>query len=151
MTTGKITVNVVTKKQIKLAELSLIRAIPDMSVVDLKNGRLKGLYARLTKAVDKDLKDITKATRQDLAGCRKLVFGFLKLTGWEDNHKHIFTLLSFCSLMLEESQFRYNPNIQTVINELFGFIEQREKVKPICCWAGANAVDKWNIILEDAA
>jgi len=125
-----------TKKQIKLAELALIRAIPDMSVVDLKNGRLKGLYTRLVKAVDKDLQSITKATRQDLTECRKLVFGFLKLTGWDGNTKHIFTLLSFCSLMLEESQFRYNPNIQNVINELFGFIEQREPVRPICCWAG---------------
>ena len=49
-----------------MAELALIRAIPSLTVGDLKNGRLKGLFKRLVIAVDRDLVKLPRPEKTDL-------------------------------------------------------------------------------------
>lgn len=79
-----------------LTELSLIRAIPDLSMGDLKPCRKRALFIRLQKAVDKDLRKFPHVSQEELDQIWSKVEEFGKLTGWLNQTRHVGTLFSFC-------------------------------------------------------
>jgi hypothetical protein len=132
-----------THKHERLTELALIRAIPGMIKGNLKPSRTKNLYERLIKEVDKDLASLPRPTDSEIFEIGKRIEKFGQITGWLNNEKHIGTLLSFCADMLERSNYKHNPKILNILNELIEHLENAGDLKTVCCWAGGIAADKW--------
>lgn len=127
----------------RMTELALVRAIPDLTLGTLPPSRLKNLYARLQKEVDKDLAKISRPSQSEIYQIANRVNKFGKDTGWLGQERHVGTLLSFCAELIESSTFPHNPRILETINLIIEHLENAGDLKMVCCWAGSVAVDKW--------
>jgi hypothetical protein len=103
-----------------LAELALIRAIPDLTIGELKPSRVKGLFLRLQKHVDKDLQRLPRPSEKDLDDIWNIVETFGQQTGWLQQKKHTGTLISFCLGIVETSDFDFCPGVIKTLNDLIG-------------------------------
>ena len=133
-----------------ITELALIRAIPDLTIGDLKPSRLKGLFLKLQKNVDKDLAKTRGLTKDDLDAIWERVQEFGQATGWLEQKKHTGTLVSFCIEIIETSKFDFNPGILKTLNEIIEHFERGGDLKVQSCWAGAMAAEKWVGLFEKA-
>jgi len=132
------------KNQLKtLTELALIRAIPDLTIGNLKHGRKKSLFRRLQKAVDIDIKKLPNPSKKELDMIWEKVEAFGKQTGWLHQQKHIGTLISFCLDVTEQSEFRFNRMIVQTLNDIIEYLEAGNDFKYQSCWAGSLAAEKW--------
>ena len=130
----------------RTAELALIRSVPDLTLGTLPPSRLKGLFERLQKHVDKDLRRRPRITEDELAVLRVKLDEFSQATGWNRNPKHIGTLLSFCLEIIERSEFKFNQGITEVINQIIAHLEDGKDFHYPSCWGGEVAYNKWEDI-----
>jgi len=107
-----------------IATLALIRAIPDMSIGNIRNGRLKSIYSRLQTAVDLKLKQFGRLSDSDILGIRSRVFRFGKASGWERNEKDVALLLSFVLGLIEDAPHSYPDRIVKELNNAFEFVSR---------------------------
>ncbi len=134
-----------------LAELALIRAIPDLTIGELKPSRIKGLFLRLQKYVDKDLQRLPCPSQKDLDGIWDIVETFGHQTGWLQQKKHTGTLISFCLGIVETSGFDFNAGIVKTLNDLINHFENGNDLKVQSCWAGSLAAEKWEDLFNESA
>jgi len=134
----------------RLMELALVRAVPDQHIEHMRPCRLRGLYERLIKAVDRDLARMPRPTDADIIKIGRRIERFGMDTGWLDQERHTGTLMSFCCDMIERSTFNHNPRILETINEIIQHMEAKGDLKTACCWAGRVAADKWMDIKKEA-
>ncbi len=127
----------------RYVELAYIRAVPDMLHGTLKNGRLKNLYRKLQIACDNEFRRLPELNNVELEQVKGLLLQFSAATGWERKPRHISTLLSFCADMLERSQYDHSPKILKTLTDIIDYYARKEDFRPICCWAGSVAADKW--------
>lgn len=125
----------------------MIRAIPDLAIGQVRPGRLKGLYGRLTEAVDGDLFRLPRPTVLELLRIDKSVQEFAKTTGWQNKQRHIMTLVSFCLAMIEHSEFQYSQRITKNLSEIVEYFE-RERMQNINAsgpeiWPGKSGRKYW--------
>lgn len=129
-----------------IADLALIRALPEFMAGKLKEGRLKNKSNLLIKAVDQDLKRLGPISDFELEMVRLKMIEFGKRTGWQKKEKHLATLLSFLLAMVEDSSFYFNPKILENLNHMFDYFDNAGDAKIICNVAGAIANTKWQSI-----
>jgi hypothetical protein len=134
----------------KMTELAMIISIPEFTKEDVKPGRLKNLFNRLSTTANRELEKIPRATIVELDNIEKLVGEFGKATGWEGKPKHIITLASFCLELIEMSEFKYSPKIISILNDIVEYFENAGRALPICYWAGSVAAGKWRNIMSEA-
>jgi hypothetical protein len=134
----------------RLMELALVRAVPDQHIEHMRPCRLRGLYERLIKAVDRDLARMPRPTDADIIKIGRRIERFGMDTGWLNETRHTGTLMSFCADMIERSTFDHNPRILETINEIILHMENGGDLKTSCCWAGSVAADKWMDIKKEA-
>jgi len=133
----------------KLSELALIRSIPDMTIGTLKPSRKKGLFLRMQKAVDKDIRDLPKPSDDDLSKIWETIEEFGRQTGWLNQTRHIGTLFSFCLEIIERSEFEFNPDIVSIINDIINHLEDGKDFLYQSCWAGGLAAKKWEGLFDE--
>jgi hypothetical protein len=132
------------KNDIKhLAELALIRAIPDLVVGGLKKGRLKSLMTRLQKAVDLDLAKLRQPTQQDLDLIWEVVDTFRRESGWGKKHHHPATIACFCLAIIDRSDRRFNTRIIAMLNEISEYYDRVGDLRRPSLWAADLACRKW--------
>ena len=131
-----------------ITELALIRAIPDLTIGTLKPSKTLGLFKRLQKNVDKDLRLLPVPTESDKDRIWERVQEFGQVTGWLGQKKHTGTLVSFCIEIIETSALRFNPGILKTLNEIIEHFERGKDLKVQSCWAGAMAAEKWKGLFE---
>jgi len=132
----------------KMTELAMIISIPEFTKDQVKPGRLKNLFNRLSQTATKELEMIPPATISELYDIENLVGDFGKSTGWEGKSKHIITLVSFCLDLIERSEFRHNPRITETLNDIVEYFERSGKSPAPAYWAGSIAAEKWQKIME---
>lgn len=132
----------------RMMELALVRAVPDLVIGDMKPSRLKGLYGRLQREVDRDLARLPRPSQSEIRqiACRVNEFG--KATGWLGQQRHVSTLLSFCAEMNENSRFDHNPRILETINDIIAHLESGKDLPAASCWAGSVAAEKWKEVVK---
>ena len=133
----------------RLMELALVRAVPDQHVNGMKPCRLRGLYQRLVKEVDKDLVKQPRPSDSDIRQIAKKIERFGEETGWLNENRHVGTIFSFCADMLERSVFPHNPRILETVNLIVEHLENGGDLKTACCWAGTIAAEKWSILTHE--
>ena len=134
-----------------LTELALIRAIPDLTMGDLKPCRKRALFIRLQKAVDRDLRKFPHVSQDELDQIWAKVEQFGKLTGWLNQTRHVGTLFSFCLAIMENSEFEFNPAIRETINDIIKHLEAGRDFPFQSCWSGDLAYSKWESLFEEVA
>ena len=132
----------------RITELALVRAIPDQHMDKMRNSRLKGLYKKLLREVDRDISMLPRPSDADMRKIGRRIERFGMDTGWLGETRHTGTLLSFCADMVERSTFKHNPRILETINLIIEHFENVGDLKTACCWAGSIAADKWSGTLE---
>jgi len=132
-----------------ISELALIRSIPDMTIGELPPCRLKGLYVRLQKWVDKDLHQLPRISNEDLEAIEKIMDQFGEDTGWFGKQKHVGTLLSFCATMIESSEFKFHPRIMETITDIIDHLEAGKDLYFQSFWGGGIAFEKWEKLFEE--
>ena len=131
----------------KLAELALIRAIPDLTIGKLKPSRTKGLFTKLQKYVDKDLIKIN-VTQDTINKLEVIINKFGDSTGWFKQTKHTGTLVSFCLGILERTSFDFHPGILRTLVEIIDHFENGNDFPDAASWAGDIAVEKWECLFD---
>jgi len=149
-----------TSSQIKkLAELALIRAMPDQELDSewretqklkpLLPGRLRGLFIRLTKAVDMELQTMPQPSIVEIDKVNDLIRKFGVASGWEYRAHSIVTNIPFCLGLLETSESKINPKILGLMhdikamNNIMHFFEHKTPVRIRPFSVGAFAAEKW--------
>ncbi len=133
----------------RISELALIRSIPDLTLGELPPCRLKGLYVRLQKWVDKDLHQLPRVSDADLEAIELVMDRFGEDTGWFKQQKHVGTLLSFCAAMIENSEFKFHPRIMETINDIIDHLESGNDLHFQSFWGGEIAAEKWEKLFEE--
>ena len=132
-----------------ISELALIRAIPDLTIGDLKPSRKKGLFLRLQREVEKDLALLPIPSQYDLDSIWDNIELFGKKTGWLNETRHVGTLFSFCLEIIENSEFKFRPSITETINDIVSHLEDGKNFFMPSCWAGSSAYEKWESLFEN--
>ena len=123
-------------------ELALVYGFPDFIRGRLNPGRFQNLCDCLQKECRPALRNLT-ISETDKWKALEILRDFMKQAGWYKKSKHITTYLSFCLAMIENSQFRYNQRIITILNALITHLENGDFLYEPCCWAGDLAAQKW--------
>ena len=126
------------------AELALIRALPDFVCDDLKPGRLKGLYKKLVKAVNKEWDRYPKLSLNEEIAVNKNLIEFGVLTGWQGKKRHHITYVSFIAFFADRHTL-----INPIINDIVDYFERGNNLKQVCCRAGLTAFEKWEKLWKE--
>jgi hypothetical protein len=126
-----------------MAELALIRAIPDLIVGGLGRGRLKSLMSRLQKAVDLDLEKMRRPKKRDLDNIWEIVETFRKQSGWDKKGHHPGTLVCFCLALIDRSDRKFNPRILTLLNDISDYYDRAGDLHRPSLWAADLACKRW--------
>jgi len=131
------------------AELALLSAIYLINKDSLKNKDERSLYRDLDRTVKHNLGYLFNASKNDVQAAVDLVFEFGKQTGWLEQKKHPGTILSFCAAMIEQSPCTFSDSIMEALNKIVAYLEERNDLKPLCCWAGSLAAEQWEKLFND--
>ena len=112
----------------KLAELSLIYGIPIIMQAK-ENSRLAGLQRKLQKQVMPDLMTLPTMGDEQAVFIDDRIEAWLKKIGWWYNETHISTLVSFCMDIIEESPFKYNPQIMDTLIKIAEHLDNGKEFK----------------------
>jgi len=114
-----------TNSQIEtLAELSLVRALPDM-ILDRKKinkSRLGNIYKRLQKYTDNIISTFPIVGTLDRGKVHERIWNFATVSGWEKKEHDVIKLLSFILGIIDESDFKYPELIIEELNNAFEHI-----------------------------
>lgn len=126
-----------------MAELALIRAIPDLIVGGLERGRLKSIMARLQKSVDLDLAKMRRPSKKDTDWIWEIVDTFRRQSGWGKRHHHPGTLVCFCLAIIDRSGRKFNPKILNLLNDISEYYDRAGDLHRPSMWAADLACKRW--------
>ena len=129
----------------KLAELALIYGVPIIMQAK-ENSRLDGLQRKLKKLVIPDLLTLPKMGKREADFVDKHVEDWLKEIGWWQEPAHIGSLISFCLDMVENSPFRYNPEIHKTLVKIAEHLDNGKELSYPTIEAGTEIALKWQAI-----
>jgi len=137
------------KEQRKLTELAFIRSIADKELDDnaIPNGRLRGLYLKLRKAVDKDIA-ITglHPSKIDIHAIEKNLDKLKYAIGPRDEEFQAPAMSSFCLGLLEgpgDHSHVSDPVIEKLIDIIDYFERGGHQDLTRHCQDGQAAADTW--------
>lgn len=112
-----------------------------------EKGRLKNLLWKLAEVTDAEIARMPKMTKKDKAQISESLARFGTASRWELKPKALSTHLSFFADNLENAQYRYNPRILVIINQIIEHMEQADRVHVASCWAGGLAGERWREVV----
>ena len=130
----------------KMAELAMIRAIPDLIIGDVKPGRLKRVLTDLTAEVDLALERLPQPTCSDMIAVEGKINEFGRLSRWEGKERNVNTMALFCQSMIEESDFEFSAKIVELLVDLVDYFERVGKTPDASYLAGGLAAKKWRAV-----
>jgi len=133
------------KKLKKMAELGVVRSLPDLMKVKPKPGRLTNKLFQLRYLVDNEFRNFPiKFFENNRDTITKLLNEFGKLTKWHGKEQHIVTIASFCLAILENSESKYPKEMFTLLNDIVDYFERDGFIPEKVFWEGGDAFEKWN-------
>lgn len=142
------------KQQRHLAELAFIRSIADKELDEkkIKNGRLKGLFLKLQKTIDKEfiVLDLwpspidTKAIEIKIDKLRDII-------GLREEEFSVVAMSSFCLGFIEHTANKINPFIVDALIDIIDYFERGGRSlnnKEIDYRDGQSAADIWIGLFE---
>jgi hypothetical protein len=141
---------------IKMAELGVLRSLPDMLDKNLKPGRLRSRYVEVSLIVDEQLKGIYEFYNYSSAffkDNRELIAEYLNMlgdiTGWKQKPTDIAEVVAFCVAMVERApKNRYPDALLKNLTEVLEYYERGDGVSYANLYNGDKFESKWNRLKE---
>ena len=131
----------------KLAELSLLYGIPILMNAT-ENSRLAGLQRKVQKVAIAELRKLPKFGKEEIAFIDNNIETYFKRVGWWKNPTYIDTLISFCMDVLDESPYKYNPKIKSILNDIAVHLDSHgEFIKPTM-EERDTLLDNWKLVYK---
>lgn len=116
-------------KEIKhLAELGILKTIPDFLVEPLKPGRLRTAFMEVEYLVNKELQMFysrdPNVYRDNKEAIAYYLDAFGKAANWIGNETHVGAVVSFCLAFLETSHYNYPDKLFDSLNKIIDYYER---------------------------
>lgn len=133
-----------------ITELALIRSIPDLMVgKPKKNSRLNNLMNTLQDAVDEDLVKVYRLPgASDLMKIQSILENFKTVANF-GKQKHIGTIVSFCLVIIEDSEEEFNDKIIRILNLIIDYYERVGDLHVASMWSADLALARWKSIFNN--
>ena len=134
-------------EQRNLAELAFIRSIADKELDenDIKNGRLKGLFLKLRKAVDKDIaRTGLYPSKIDIKTIETKLDTLKYTIGPCDEEFTAIAMISFCFGFMENSDTEISEQVINTLNNIVDYFERAGRLDLTSHYQdGQAATDVW--------
>ena len=111
-----------------IAELGILKTIPDFLVKPLKPGRLKGAFVAVEFLINKELQKIYSKNPNVYRDSKDAIAYYLdefgKQANWIGNETHVGSVISFCLAFLENSNFSYPEKLFKNLNKIVDYYER---------------------------
>jgi Asp-tRNA(Asn)/Glu-tRNA(Gln) amidotransferase C subunit len=119
----------ISNEEIKhIAELGILKTIPDFLTKPLHPGRLKKAFMEVDYLVNKELKIIYSRNPNVYADNKNAIAYYLdafgKAANWIGNETHVASVVSFCLAFLETSNFSYPDKLFDSLNKIIDYYER---------------------------
>lgn len=138
---------------VKLAELGIMRSIPDFLEEPLKPGRLKRLFGDIIFIVDQELAKIYKFNgnifEDNISEITKYVNRFgdiLHKGGLQKEDIHVASVVCFCLSFLKDSKSKYPDELNKYLVDVVDYYERVDNASYIDFMKGRNFYEEWEMI-----
>jgi hypothetical protein len=111
-----------------IAELGILKTIPDFLAQPLHPGRLKKAFLEIEYLVGKELQKIYKNNPNVYADNKEALSYYLdefgKQAEWIGNETHVGSVVSFCLAFLETSNYSYPDKLFDSLNKIVDYYER---------------------------
>ena len=111
-----------------VAELGILKTIPDFLTQPLKPGRLRAAFVEVEHYVDMELTKIYSRNKTFFQDNKKAITYYLdefgKKAKWIGNETHVGSVISFCLAFLETSQYKYPDKLFESLNKIIAYYER---------------------------
>ena len=122
----------------KRACFAVIKAMPDMLIGNLTQGRLLGLMKRLQKEVDKELMSGRRLKDREVTMLAGKISTWMDAVGWHGKDRHVCTFSSFL-LYLHNEYIPEHERIFEILDDIFKYFDRVGKAPTASEWAGTRA------------
>ena len=133
----------------RMAELGIIRSLPDSVRAPMKKGRLFNLYTKLIELVDIELNKLDKKLGSPTgfyktyrSQIKRLYDEFGKLTRWVGGVEPV-SVISFAAEFLEQSEVKYPKELYNHLREIVDYYERGGVAAEKDLWEGGEAFKVW--------
>jgi len=138
---------------IKLAELGILRSMPDFLGEPLKPGRLRGRFVEVAFFVDQELKsigandpEIYKDNTEEIKAYLDK-FGKIMNVGHLDKEDiHVASVVCFCMGFLEKTKTKYPAKLYGYLKDIIDYYERADKIKYSDFMNGRSFHKEWEKI-----
>ena len=127
-----------TNRLRKIACLAVIKAMPDMLIGKLVQGRLLGLMKRLQKEAYSELMLGRELNIREVIILSGKINKWMEAVGWHGKEKHTCTFASFL-LYLHNEYIPENDKIFNTLDNIYKYFDRVDKAPEAAGWAGSRA------------
>uniref|UniRef100_A0A6M3LZ54 Uncharacterized protein n=1 Tax=viral metagenome TaxID=1070528 RepID=A0A6M3LZ54_9ZZZZ len=132
----------------KQACLAVIKAMPDMLIGKLVQGRLLGLMKKLQKEAYSELMLGRELNIREVIILSGKINKWMEAVGWHGKEKHSCTFVSFL-LYLHNEYIPENERIFGMLDDIFKYFDRVGKAPEATGWAGSRAAKLWTEIFGE--
>lgn len=119
----------ISNEEIKhIAELGILKTIPDFLVEPLKPGRLKSAFLEVEYLVNKELQFFYFGNPNVYEDNKEAITYYLdafgKAANWIGEETHVGAVVSFCLAFLETSHYNYPGELFDSLNKIVDYFER---------------------------
>lgn len=137
----------------QLAELGILRSIPDFLAEPLKPGRLRARFMEIEFIVDSKLKQVNKSYPDIFIDNVKEITAYLdkfgKILNPENIDKedlHVASVVCFCMSFLENTKSVYSPKLYKYLQDIIDYYERANNIKYSDFMEGRKFHEEWEAV-----
>jgi hypothetical protein len=140
-----------TNSELKfVAELGILKTIPDFLEKPLKPGRLKRLFIEIDSLINIELRKIVKRNptfyKDNKSALAYYLDQFGKEANWIGKESHVASVISFCLAFLEVSNYKYPDKLFELLNDVVDYFERVGNIEQDDLFNAENFINVWTNI-----
>jgi hypothetical protein len=140
-----------THKELKfVAELGILKTIPDFLEEPLKPGRLKRIFIEIDSLINIELKKIVRKNptfyKDNKSALAYYLNQFGKEANWIGKGTHVASVISFCLAFLEVSNYKYPDKLFELLNDAVDYFERVGNIEQDDLFNAENFINVWTNI-----
>ena len=135
---------------IKLAELGILRSMPDFLEEPLKPGRLRARFMEISFIVDNELKnvfindpDVYKDNLLEIAAYLEKFGKIMNVGNLEKKDIHVASVVCFCMSFLEDTKTKYPEKLSEYLKDIIDYYDRVDNIKHDDFVSGRSFHEKW--------
>ncbi len=133
-----------------IAELGVLKTIPNFLTEPLKVGRLKGIFLEIEIIINTEIIKISKRNPHFYRDNKEAITYYLNEFGkkakWIGNETHVASVISFCLVCLETSKFKYPNKLFALLNKATDYYERVGNIEHKDLYNAEDFVNIWETI-----